>query len=294
MTTKADEVLETLLAKMKGQPWRQTWQSLATGQANHTTRKAYRGANQFILSCQAADKGYTSGHWLTYKQAADMGGTVKKGEKGTHIVYFQTKEKEIETPEGTDVERYGFWKVYTVFALEQTTLPQLAVKTLPITSDKLIARVSGMEIVHQANLKTPHVKPADWKVYMPFKEQFETTAHYLGVLFHEAVHWSGRPAALNRECLELYSQAIAYRAKEEVIAELGSCLIAARHNTGFLNTSDENASYIEGWLKKAKAKDLREYLSAAQKACDYVSERLTLDFNQTQEASNSDQKTVNF
>lgn len=294
MTTKADEVLETLLAKMKGQPWDKMWTSLSTGQANHSSRKAYRGANQFILSCEAADKGYTSGHWITYKQAADMGGTVKKGEKGTHIVYFQTKEKEVETSEGTDVERYGFWKVYTVFALEQTTLPQLAVKTLPITSDKLLARVSGMEIVHQANIDAPHVKPSDWRVYMPFKEQFKTTSHYLGTLFHEAVHWSGRPAGLNRECLQLYSQAIAYRAKEEVIAELGSCLIAARHNTGFLNTSEKNAAYIEGWLKSAKAKDLREYLSAAQKACDYVSERLTLDFNQTQEDSHQDKKSVNF
>ena len=223
-----------------------------------------------------------------------MGGTVKKGEKGTHIIYFQTKEKEVETSEGTETEKYGFWKVYTVFALEQTTLPQLAVKTLPITSDKLIARVSGMEIVHQANIDAPHVKPSDWRVYMPFKEQFKTTSHYLGTLFHEAVHWSGRPAGLNRECLQLYSQSIAYRAKEEVIAELGSCLIAARHNTGFLNTSEKNAAYIEGWLKSAKARDLREYLSAAQKACDYVSERLTLEFNQTQEESYQDQKSVNF
>ncbi len=290
---KADEVLEKLLDKMKGQSWQKTWTSLASGQANHTTRKLYRGANQAILSLESADKGYTSGHWVTYKQAQELGGQVKKGEKGTQIVFFSVKERETETSEGTETEKFGFWKVYTVFALEQTTLPQLTVKALPITSDKLSVTVSGMEVIHHASTKTPHVKTSDFKVYMPLVEQFISKAEYLGTLFHEAIHWTGRPAGLNRECLQLYSQAIAYRAKEEVIAELGSCLLAARHNTGFTQTAENNASYIEGWLKSAKVKDLREYLSAAQKACDYVSERLTLSFG-TQEQETKDQKTVNF
>jgi len=292
-TMKADEVLEKLLDKMKGQSWQKTWTSLASGQANHTTRKLYRGANQAILSLESADKGYTSGHWVTYKQAQELGGQVKKGEKGTQIVFFSVKERETETSEGTETEKFGFWKVYTVFALEQTTLPQLTVKTLPITSEKLNITVSGMEVIHNAGITTPHVKTSDFKVYMPLVEQFISKAEYLGTLFHEAIHWTGRPAGLNRECLQLYSQSIAYRAKEEVIAELGSCLLAARHNTGFTQTAENNASYIEGWLKSAKAKDLREYLSAAQKACDYVSERLTLSFG-TQEQQTKDQKTVNF
>ena len=289
---KADEVIEKLLTKMKGQSWQKTWTTLASGQANHTTRKLYRGLNQAILACEAFDKGYASGHWVTYKQAQELGGQVKKGEKGTQIVFFSVKERETETTEGTETERYGFWKVYTVFSLEQTTLPQLVVKTMPITSEKLNVTVSGMEVIHDARICTPHVKTSDFKVYMPLVEQFITKAEYLGTLFHEAIHWSGRPAGLDRECLRLYSQATAYRAKEEVIAELGSCLLAAKHNTGFAQTIENNASYIEGWIKDATVRDLREYLSAAQKAADYISERLTLSFEETSQPS--DHKAVNF
>ena len=290
---KHDEIIDKLLTKMKGQSWQKTWSSLANGQANHTTRKQYRGINQAILASESSDRGYTSGHWVTYKQAQDLGGQVKKGEKGTQIIYFQLKEKETETTEGnTETERYGFWKVYTVFALEQTTLPQLQTTTIQLNTDKISATVSGMDIIHSAKIDIPHVKTSDFKVYMPLPEQFISHAEYLGTLFHESIHWTGAPSRLNRECLQLYSQSIAYRAKEEVIAELGSCFLAAKHNTGFAKTIENNASYIEGWMKRATVKDLREYMSMAQKAADYVSERLTITYENN--SQNQEAKTVNF
>jgi len=65
-------------------PWHQPW---AGGGAprNLVSKKQYRGINVWLLAAQK----YTSSFWLTYRQAQELGGGVRKGEKGTPIVLWR-------------------------------------------------------------------------------------------------------------------------------------------------------------------------------------------------------------
>lgn len=76
---------------------------------NYLTGQEYKGANDATLTGAAFNAGYKSNEWLTYLQAQEMGGTVKKGSKGVRII------KVIEDKEKHDIGvRY-----YTVFNVEQ-------------------------------------------------------------------------------------------------------------------------------------------------------------------------------
>src|SRR5216684_3586523 len=96
-------------------PWRKPWRTLPP--ANLISKKPYRGINVFLLALQ----GYGSQFWLTFNQAKQLGGNVRKGEHGTKIVFWKFDARETETPDGEIEERkFAFLRYFTVFNLEQT------------------------------------------------------------------------------------------------------------------------------------------------------------------------------
>jgi hypothetical protein len=112
-----DIVTERILAELeKGEvPWRKPWRSLPP--ANLVSKKTYRGINFFLLSLA----GYGSQYWLTFRQAQALGGNVRKGERGTKIVFWKFDRYETEAPDGeTEKRKSAFLRYYTVFNLEQT------------------------------------------------------------------------------------------------------------------------------------------------------------------------------
>lgn len=142
----------------KGQvPWRRPWRTHPP--ANLVSRKPYRGINVFLLALQ----GYGSQYWLTFNQAKQLGGNVRKGEHGTKIVFWKFDTYETETADGEPEERKSaFLRYYTVFNLEQTeglkallALPP----AFPIQSAEVI--VKGMP--HSSkNFKQPTSRAATW------------------------------------------------------------------------------------------------------------------------------------
>src|SRR6267142_2324282 len=70
-------------------PWRRPWK-VAGHPRNFISTKPYRGINVLLLATQ----GYSSPYWLTYKQAAERGAHVRKGEKSTPIVFWNVKQTE--------------------------------------------------------------------------------------------------------------------------------------------------------------------------------------------------------
>jgi len=100
----------------KGQvPWRKPWRTLPP--ANLVSKKPYRGINVFLLALQ----GYGSQYWLTFNQAKQLGGNVRRGEHGTKIVFWKFDRYETETADGeTEEHKSAFLRYYTVFNLEQT------------------------------------------------------------------------------------------------------------------------------------------------------------------------------
>ena len=70
-------------------PWHKPWAVNYEYPKNLITKKEYRGINVFILSCS----GFDSPYWLTFKHAKELGGNIKKGEKGTPVVFWKLLEK---------------------------------------------------------------------------------------------------------------------------------------------------------------------------------------------------------
>ncbi len=87
---------------------------------------AYRGINTVLLWMTAAEHGYSSNYWMSFRQAQELGGNVRKGEKGTLVVYAKAIERKETDDEGEEVERrIPFMKGYSVFSADQIDgLPQ--------------------------------------------------------------------------------------------------------------------------------------------------------------------------
>src|SRR5260370_12906425 len=105
-------------------PWQKTWEPGALQlPLNPTTDRGYRGGNALHLRAVGARGGYQDPRWMTYKQAQEQGWQVRKGEKGTHIEFWQFPErngrtKDDDTPT-TDPTRGPIRRVYTVFNAQQ-------------------------------------------------------------------------------------------------------------------------------------------------------------------------------
>jgi len=90
-------VTERIIAKLEEGviPWRRPWHTESGLPRNLVSGKEYRGVNVFLLGCQ----GYASPYWLTFKQARELGGSVKKGAKGTPIIFWRWLEAQDLDPE---------------------------------------------------------------------------------------------------------------------------------------------------------------------------------------------------
>ena len=111
-------VTEKLIEAMQAGriPWRQPWKGSARGSllpCNQLTGKMYRGINVWLLSCAP----YDSKGWITFNQAKELGGHVRKGEKGWPIVFWKFDPK--PDPRTGKDERFCFMRSYTVFNVEQ-------------------------------------------------------------------------------------------------------------------------------------------------------------------------------
>src|SRR5712664_3516834 len=96
-------------------PWRKPWRTLPP--TNLVSKKPHRGINVFLLGFA----GYGSQYWLTFNQAKQLGGNVRKGEHGAKIIFWKCKTRETESADGEIEERKSaFLRYYTVFNLEQT------------------------------------------------------------------------------------------------------------------------------------------------------------------------------
>lgn len=263
-------------------PWRKPW--ACTGAAgrlpfNATTSKPYRGLNVFLLSMESVLKGYSDPRWLTFNQARNMGGTVRKGEKGTPIIFWNWIKKENEAEE---IDSIPFLKYYTVFNASQVdglSLPEL-VKPEPMSEFSII---ESAQAVLDEMPRRPFTRlggdrafysPSTDVVQLPKPSDFETPAHYYATAFHEYAHSTGHESRLGRHKREEY---VSHRwgdknySREELVAEFTAAFLCAE--TGIsAETLEPSASYIAGWLSRLK-KDTRVVVlaaAAAQKAADYI------------------------
>jgi len=264
-------------------PWMKPWNAEhAAGRITRPLRfngVPYNGINVIMLWSAAVAGGYAAPLWMTFRQAKELGGHVRKGETGQLVVYASTlKRTETDAETGEDQERdIPFMKGYTVFNVEQIEgLPDhfhapAAPRLDPVEridhADRYFA-ATGADIRHGGN-QACYAITRD-RVRMPPFETFRDAESYYATLAHEMTHWTRHPNRLDREFGRKRWGDEGY-AMEELVAELGAAFLSADLDLT-PEPREDHAAYIGSWLKVLK-NDKRAIFTAAahaQRAVDFL------------------------
>ena len=238
----------------------------------------YSGINVLMLWAESVVKGFASPTWMTFKQALELDAHVRKGEKGSLVVYANAITRTEETESGELEERsIPFLKGYTVFNVEQIDgLPeQYHVKPeVTTTTVERIAHAEAFFAATKADIRyrgtQAYYSVSDDYIQLPVIDAFRDAESFYATLAHESAHWTRHSSRLDRDFGRKQWGDEGY-AREELVAELSSAFLCA--DLGLTpEVRDDHASYIASWLTVLK-NDKRAIFSAAshaQKAADYL------------------------
>ncbi|MCP1549461.1 MULTISPECIES: zincin-like metallopeptidase domain-containing protein [Methylobacteriaceae] len=263
-----DKIIATMEAGEAGQwtcPWHRTGGGLPR---NALTGKAYRGINTLSLWVGAQAAGYSDDRWATYKQWAELGTQVKRGERSTLVVFF----KEYEAADGEDRKRFVARASYAFNASQVEGAPEAGEPhpasewTIPDVFDGFVQR-TGARITHGGD--AAFYQPSEDRIVLPRRERFATSQGYASTAAHELVHWSGAKGRLDRDLTGRFKTQ-AYAA-EELIAELGSAFLLAEMGLE-AEPHPTHASYLASWLKllRSDPKAIFTAASAASRAAGFL------------------------
>jgi antirestriction protein ArdC len=261
-------------------PWVKPW-TAGNGDVSRPVRHtgvSYRGINVVLLWLAALQGCFACPMWMTYKQAAELGGQVRRGEKGATVVYA---DRFIRVESGDNGEEHEhaipFLKSYSVFNCEQIDGLPAHYYATPERDSRVIGRIgraerffgnTGADIRHGGG--SAYYAPSGDFVQMPPFESFTTAEAYYATLAHELTHWSGHASRLARE-FGRQRWGDEARAMEELVAESGAAFLCA--DLGLTpETREDHAAYIGSWLKVLK-NDKRAIFTAAghaQRAADFL------------------------
>lgn len=281
-TRVTDRIIEDLEKGVR--PWLKPWSA-----ENATDRlpslplrhngTPYRGINVLLLWGDAIEKGYTAPLWMTYKQVDSLGAHVRKGERGSLVVYADKITKAEANDKGEEIEReILFMKGYTVFNVEQIdglpahyytpNAPRDESRTLELIEEaEDFFKATGAIFRHGGN-RAFYAPSADF-IQLPPAEAFRDAESYAATKAHELTHWTGHVSRLAREFGKRFGdQAYAF---EELVAELGAAFLCAELCIA-PEPREDHASYLAHWLDVLKT-DKRAIFTAAahaQRAADYL------------------------
>jgi antirestriction protein ArdC len=232
-------------------PWTQPWKGSTAGNGkpvlpcNLATGRAYSGVNTLILWAETMGRGYPTHQWVTFKQANDMGGRVRQGEKSVPVIFT----KWIEEEKDGKVQKVPVVRWFYVFNRAQLSgidsIPEPEPMSPQIANAAAIMDKSGIPVV-RGHTKAFYDIAAD-TIYLPDFKAFSSGEAYLRTAFHEAIHGTGHQKRLNREFGKRFGDS--RYAMEELVAELGAAFLCARTNLAY---ASENAEYIGAWVAKMK------------------------------------------
>jgi antirestriction protein ArdC len=285
-TSLYQEITDKIVAQLEqGRvPWVQPWFGSGAGISapvglpkNAATRRPYTGINILILWCAVAERGFTCQNWLTFRQALKIGAHVRKGEKGTTVVYadrfipYRERTRAAET--GDDPAAIPFLKRFTVFNADQCEDLPAAIAPPPAPVDdnlilpqaEALIRATGADIRIGGN-RAFYVPSADY-IQVPPPSAFFEPINFHRTVFHECGHWSGHVSRLNRDHSGGFGSS-SY-AREELVAEMTGAFVCAALS---IVPTVRHADYLASWLEVLR-EDNRAIIraaSAASKAADYL------------------------
>jgi antirestriction protein ArdC len=247
--------------------------SMSGWPTNATTGARYNGINVLMLGLFG--RGCTL--WASYKQWAAAGAQVRRGEKGTPIVFYKTGKGERTNSATGHAESFSYpiLRHSTVFGADQVDgCPQSILdKHAPDNGTDLTERLDAVDryidncgaTVEHGSLTGAFYSPATDSVHMPAREAFSATDTstatecYYSTYLHELGHWTGARSRLDR-LGDKNKRGYAY---EELIAEL-----TAAFQCKLLGISSEprpdHAQYLNGWLQALKSDTSYIFKASAQ------------------------------
>jgi len=259
-------------------PWHAEHAAGRISQPRRHNGTPYRGINVMLLWGEAEEKGYAAPIWMTYKQAHELGAQVRKGERGSLVVFANRITRTETNEQGEDTEReIPFMRGYSVFNVEQIdALPAhyyaQPANPLPLSqrieSAERFMTATRAEIRHGGN--SAFYAPGRDLVQLPPFETFRDAESYYATACHELTHWSGHKSRLDRNFNAKRFGDSGY-AREELVAELGAAFLCA--DLGITpEIREDHAAYLGHWLEVLR-EDKRAIFSAAahaQRAADFL------------------------
>ena len=283
-TNLYDDITDKIIAELEDGrlPWVQPW-GTAAAQAplamprNAATSRQYSGINVLILWGAVIQQGYPTQHWLTFRQALSLGGNVRKGERGTTVVYADRftpeDEKRRARETGEDANSIPFLKRFTVFNAAQCEgLPDdIAVEAPPpppgLIEPRVEALIAATGIDFRIGGNRAFYVPSQDYVQVPPPQAYFEPINWHRTALHEMGHATGHASRLGRD----FSGAFGTRkyAFEELIAEISSAFCCA--SLGIVPTV-RHADYIGSWLEvmREDSRAIVRAASQASKAADWL------------------------
>ncbi len=303
----SDEIIEQIKAGVA--PWQKPWKpGEKCTPENFSTGKSYTGGNSLYLMSRGIRQGHGDNRWGTYGQIEAAGGQVRKGERGTKVLFFTDRAREtikdeaggpLKDKAGKQVYQeyqraHPVVRQYTVFNVEQAdglNLPSRTAQAPPEwqahrEADRLIS-ASGVAVSHVAGDRAYYNMHQD-KVVLPEREQFPTANAYYQTAMHELGHATGHPERMDRESLkEGLDKGFGSPeyAREELRAEISAMMTGERVGVG--HDPKRGAAYVENWVKvlEEDPREIHRAAGEAQRMSDYLAGR-----TQTREIPGKEQK----
>lgn len=278
-----DSVTNRIVAELEAGrvPWVQPWGLSGSASAalphNGLSGRAYSGINILILWGAVIEAGWPTQCWLTFRQALEAGGNVRKGERGTTVVYadrFIPKgEAERVSRDGGEARAVAFLKSFTVFNVAQCEglREGVGVDPMPLPERDIVpvaeAVIAASGIDFRIGGDKAFYVPAHDYVQVPPQPAFFDQVNYYRTALHELTHGTGHPSRLDRKLLNPFGSKD--YAREELVAEMGSAFLCAALG---IEPSVRHADYIGSWLDVLREDNRAIFRAAslASKAADWL------------------------
>ncbi len=276
------EVTDRVIAALEAgtPPWRRPWDPDKAGgpsmPRNAITGARYRGINVITLGMSLLAFSSGDPRWATYKQAADRGWQVKKGERGTTAYFFkrlEVRDRKAGNDDEDATKRIPLLRSFTLFHASQIDgIPDFVPPTIEeapwrapdsidtiITNSGAVVRIGGDRAFYS---------PATDHIQMPPPAAFHSASGWSSTIVHEMSHWSGGEKRLNRELRNCFGSHD--YAREELRAEISQAIVCAELNVecDFANS----AAYLASWLERLRSdrKEIFRAAADAQRIADYL------------------------
>jgi antirestriction protein ArdC len=273
---KLNEIVQVFINQLENgtAPWIKPYSgsSTFTIPQNHYTKRQYRGINVLVLWQAINRHGYESSEFISYKQAVQLGGHVRRGERGIQVIYFELREKDKEPDtESGEIKHYFWTKVYTVFNVAQIDGLKLPPQDDPLPPDykfkhaeEFIRRTGAKFITRKGSV--PCFNSKTKIITMPPLKEFTDQDQFISTKLHELAHYAQDELDMVKQCRygdSVYSWL-------EICAEITSSFLGAHF--GIPLTRVQHSEYISHWVKALNTYPsiLWSASTKAQLCCDHL------------------------